>query len=247
MPGSSSILKTIFNGKKKFACLIDPDKYSLRSIERVAKLAGDAGVNFIFYGGSLVLEDNHKKFISILKRHCPAPVILFPGNLLQINDEADGLLLLSLISGRNPEMLIGRHVIAAPFLKASHLEILPTGYMLIESGYPTAVSYMSNTQPIPADKDELAICTAIAGEMLGLQLIYMDAGSGAENPVRLQMITKVKHNISVPLILGGGIRTPGYAKKASQAGADLIVVGNAIEKEPELITEMCKAVHSLND
>jgi putative glycerol-1-phosphate prenyltransferase len=247
MPDLSNIHGKLSNGKKKFACLIDPDNYSPGGIEGIAKAAGEAGVDFVLYGGSLVLEDNHKQYISILKKYCRVPVILFPGNLLQINDEADGLLLLSLISGRNPEMLIGKHVIAAPFLKASHLEILPTGYMLIESGYPTTVSYMSNTLPIPAGKDDIAMCTAMAGEFLGLHLIYMDAGSGAENPVRLSMIKKVRQNISIPLIIGGGIRTPEQAREAAMAGADLIVAGNAIEKDPGLVVSMCNAVHSLNE
>jgi putative glycerol-1-phosphate prenyltransferase len=145
-----------------------------------------------------------------------------------IPEDADGLLLLSLISGRNAEMLIGSHVVAAPFLKTCRFEILPTGYMLIENGHPTAVSYMSNTTPIPAGQDDIAMCTAVAGELLGLQLIYMDAGSGAENPVRLPMIKKVRQNITIPLIIGGGIRTAKQAKEAAGAGADVIVVGNAI-------------------
>ncbi len=133
----------------------------------------------------------------------------FPGVSLQLNEKADAVLLLSLISGRNPDLLIGKHVIAAPYLKNSSLEILPTGYMLIESGPITTAQYISNTIPIPRLKDDIAICTAMAGEMLGLRLIYMDAGSGAEMPVSASMISKVKENISIPLIVGGGIRTPG--------------------------------------
>jgi len=180
-------------------------------------------VDFIFYGGSLLTEGNHEKFISVLKDHCSIPVILFPGNYLQINKKADGILLLSLISGRNPEMLIGKHVIAAPYLKASNLEIIPTGYMLIESGRSTTVSYISNTTPIPRIRKDIAVCTAMAGEMLGLKVIYMDAGSGALNPVSLSMIRQVRKNINLPLIIGGGIKTSGQAAAISAAGADLVV------------------------
>ena len=243
----NSVLRERFSdGKKKFVLLIDPDKFSLSEIRGIAKSSEKAGVDFVFYGGSLVMENNHRKYISVLKEYCSAPVILFPGNQFMIPEDADGLLLLSLISGRNAEMLIGRHVVAAPFLKTCRFEILPTGYILIENGHPTAVSYMSNTTPIPAGQDDIAMCTAVAGELLGLQLIYMDAGSGAENPVRLPMIKKVKQNITIPLIIGGGIRTAKQAKEAAGAGADVVVVGNAIEKKPSLIFELCDAVHSLN-
>ncbi|MCX6247009.1 MAG: geranylgeranylglyceryl/heptaprenylglyceryl phosphate synthase [Bacteroidetes bacterium] len=246
MPGNSILLNKFANGKKKFAPLVDPDKFSLSGIRGFARSSEKAGVDFIFYGGSLVKENNHHKYISVLKEHCSAPVILFPGNQLMIAEDADGILLLSLISGRNAEMLIGRHVVAAPFLKRCRFEILPTGYMLIENGHPTAVSYMSNTTPIPAGQDDIAMCTAIAGELLGLQLIYMDAGSGAESPVRLPMIKKVKQSLTIPLIIGGGIRTATQARDAARSGADVVVVGNAIEKDPSLIHELCEAVHSLD-
>lgn len=246
MPGSTSLRDKFCDGNKKFAPLIDPDKFTMGEIKKVAKLAESAGVDFLFYGGSLVMENDHRKYISALKDNCSAPVILFPGNQLMINADADGLLLLSLISGRNAEMLIGRHVVAAPFLKTCRFEILPTGYMLIENGSPTAVSYMSNSTPIPSGQDDIAMCTAMAGELLGLQLIYMDAGSGAKKPVRPSMIRKVSQNISLPLIIGGGIRTVKQAKEASEAGADVIVVGNAIEKNPSLINDISDVVHSLN-
>jgi len=193
------------------------------------------------------MENDHESYITALKEHCSVPVILFPGNQLMIPENADGLLLLSLISGRNAEMLIGKHVVAAPFLKSCHFEILPTGYMLIGNGHQTAVSYISNTTPIPEKQDDIAVCTALAGELLGLQLVYMDAGSGAENPIRFSMINKVRQNITIPLIIGGGIRTAKQASDAANAGADVVVVGNAIEKNPSLIPELCKAIHSLNN
>jgi putative glycerol-1-phosphate prenyltransferase len=172
------------------------------------------------------------------------PVIIFPGNAMQINQHADALLFLSLISGRNPEMLIGRHVLAAPLLKKSLLEVIPTGYMLIDSGAPTSVSYMSGTVPIPHDKNDIASCTAMAGEMLGLKLIYLDAGSGARYPVSPSMIAAVKKSVKIPLITGGGIRTPEKAYELCGAGSDMIVIGNVLEKDSSLLAEFSSAVHS---
>jgi len=153
-------------------------------------------------------------------------------------------LLLSLISGRNPDLLIGKHVVAAPYLKNSDLEILPTGYMLVDSGRPTTALYMSNSLPIPRDKDEIAVATAMAGEMLGLKIIYLDGGSGAQNAVPVSMIKKVKENTSIPLIVGGGIRTPESAKERFEAGADIIVVGNAIEDKQSLLEQIAQTTYS---
>ncbi|OFY85048.1 MAG: geranylgeranylglyceryl/heptaprenylglyceryl phosphate synthase [Bacteroidetes bacterium RIFCSPLOWO2_12_FULL_35_15] len=238
----SSILKSKALRKKQFAVLIDPDKFeSSNAIE----ISETGGVDFIFVGGSILTNGNFEECITSLKKKTKIPIIIFPGNNLQISKNADGILLLSLISGRNPELLIGKQVIAAPILKASNLDILPTGYILIDGGKPTAVSYMSNTNPIPFDKDDIAMCTAMAGEMLGLKLIYMDAGSGALNAISEKMIKKVSSNISIPLIIGGGINTPQKAILACKAGADIIVVGNAIEKDSSLIKKIGKAVHSI--
>ena len=170
-------------------------------------------------------------------------MVLFPGNSSQLSYKADGILFLSLISGRNPDLLIGRHVISAPFLKMSPLEVISTGYMLVDGGVPTTVLYMSNTQPIPATKDDVAVCTAMAGELLGLKLIYMDAGSGAKNAISESMISAVRGAIAVPLIVGGGISTPEKARLNVLAGADVVVVGNAIEKDPQLVLSIADAVH----
>jgi phosphoglycerol geranylgeranyltransferase len=238
MKGNSSIYKRFSDGKKKFVPLVDPDKFTSGDIKKVAAYSEKAGVAFIFFGGSLVTKNKNAEFLRILKENCSAPVILFPGNQYQILDGADGILLLSLISGRNPEMLIGNHVIAAPVLKASGLDILPTGYLLIDGGKPTAVSYMSNSTPIPYDKEDIACCTALAGEMLGMQLIYLDCGSGAQNPVSIAMIAKIRKTISLPLIIGGGIKNPKQAHAIWNAGADVVVVGNAIEENPGLILKM---------
>lgn len=231
-------------GRKSFAVLIDPDKISIERLDRLIRRSVDAGVDFFFMGGSLVLSGNLDEFILHIKRHCDIPVILFPGNPSQLSRHADGLLYLSLISGRNADLLIGQHVISAPAVKQSGLEVISTGYMVIDGGAPTTVSYISNAAPIPADKEEIALCTAMAGEMLGKRVIYMDAGSGARTAITESMIRRVATNISIPLIVGGGIRTPEKAYLDCQAGADVVVVGNAIEKEETLIAEIAAAVHA---
>lgn len=239
------IYKSITEGKKKgrkqIAVLIDPDKFKSPAF---IDLAQAAGTDYFFVGGSLLTNGNLESCIDHIKKRSSIPIVLFPGNAQQISRNADGILFLSLISGRNAEMLIGNHVVAAPILKSSDLEILPTGYMLIESGKQTTASYMSNSTPIPADKDDIAVCTAMAGEMLGLKLIYMDAGSGAKNTVSESMIKKVSANLSIPLIVGGGIRNPQTAINICRAGADLIVVGNVFEKNKSLVTSIAEAVHS---
>ena len=240
----SQIKEKKANGKKQFAVLIDPDKLEAKQVQDIAELALKAKVDYFFIGGSLLINNSLDTCITTLKKETSIPVVLFPGNNMQLSYRADGILFLSLISGRNAEMLIGRHVIAAPYLRLSSLEILSTGYMLIESGRPTTVSYMSNSFPIPADKVDIACCTAMAGEMLGMKLIFMDAGSGALNPISEKMIQGVTTSISMPLIIGGGIRTPELAMTNCKAGADIIVIGNAIEKDASLITEIGAAIHS---
>ena len=238
------IIRNKINNKKQFAVLIDPDKTSKIKLEKISDLSNNAGVDYFFVGGSLLTNNQLDSCIQILKSYSDIPVILFPGNSLQISKYADAILLLSLISGRNPDLLIGKHVIAAPYLKESKLEIIPTAYMLIDSGKPTTAQYMSNTLPIPSDKNEIAVCTAMAGEMLGLQLIYMDAGSGAQQPISGKMINSIKNNIQIPLITGGGIKTPEKALENFKSGADIIVIGNAIEKSPDLILNIGKAIKS---
>lgn len=225
------------------AVLIDPDSVTGEDmLVSTCKMCNEAQVDLILVGGSLITNGFFDRCISIIKAHTAIPVIIFPGNIMQVNPEADAILFLSLISGRNPDLLIGKHVLAAPLLKKSGIEVIPTGYMIVDGGRITSVSYMSNTTPIPADKSAIAATTALAGEMLGLQCIYMDAGSGAMNPIPTEMIKAVKASITVPLFVGGGIRTPEQAKAACLAGADIIVVGNAIEKNPELIHELRKAI-----
>ncbi len=229
-------------GEKQFAILLDPDKIDHNKIVKIVTLARKSGVDLFLVGGSLLIQNSLDTCITVLKDHCDIPVVLFPGNTLQMSNKADAILFLSLISGRNAEMLIGRHVIAAPYLKHSSLEVISTGYMLIESGKPTTVSYMSNSAPIPSDKDDIAACTAIAGEMLGMKLIYMDAGSGAAQPVPRSMIETVSKSIQIPLIIGGGINTPEKAAGACASGADILVIGNAIEKNYEMIPRVARVL-----
>jgi putative glycerol-1-phosphate prenyltransferase len=229
--------------QKLFALLVDPDKQDNQTLQQTIDIAVKAKADVLFVGGSLLTTDVLDDCMTTIKSNCNIPTILFPGSVMQINDKADALFFLSLISGRNPEMLIGQHVIAAPYLKQSKLQVLPTGYILIDGGTHTTVSYISNTTPIPANKPDIAACTAIAGEMLGLKLLYMDAGSGAKNAISEAIIKAVSEQTNIPLIVGGGILTPEKAAANCRAGADVIVVGNAAEKNPSLILEMAKAIH----
>ena len=189
------------NNQKQFALLIDPDKLDNTALQSTIDLAVKAKVDYLFVGGSLLTKDILDECLTTIKSNCNIPVVLFPGSVMQINNKADAIFFLSLISGRNADMLIGQHVLAAPYLKSSSLQVLPTGYILIDGGTQTTVSYISNTTPIPANKPDIAACTAMAGEMLGLQLMYMDAGSGAKNSISEKMISVVRNNITVPLIV----------------------------------------------
>jgi phosphoglycerol geranylgeranyltransferase len=232
--------------KKSLAVLLDPDKLEENNFELFLDACVNAQVDYFFVGGSLLTKHIMAETIAIIKKRTNIPVIIFPGNSLHIEPTADAILLLSLISGRNPEYLIGQHVISAPLLRQSKLEILSTGYLLIDSGKPTTVSYISNTTPIPHDKADIAVCTAMAGEMLGMKLIYLDGGSGAINPISATMIRKVKENIHLPLIVGGGINSIEKASDALEAGADIIVIGNAFEKDPNLLPQIAETVKSFN-
>ncbi|MBN2639294.1 MAG: geranylgeranylglyceryl/heptaprenylglyceryl phosphate synthase [Bacteroidales bacterium] len=240
------VIDQFLKPQKQLAVLIDPDKLNDEQVEIVAKNAQKSGVNFLFVGGSLMTSDTLHRCIKVLKENSNIPVVLFPGSTYQVSRDADAMLFLSLISGRNPDMLIGMHVIAAPYVKLSGVETVPTGYMLIDSGQPTSVTYMSHSFPIPHDKKDIAACTAMAGEMLGLRLIFMDAGSGAQITISEEMIRFVKGSIEVPLIIGGGIRTPEIAQNVLNAGADTIVVGNHFENNPEEIFQFMDVINNYN-
>lgn len=231
------IVKQVLNEKKLFALLLDPDEYNDQSLKHTLIEAGKTETDFILVGGSLV-STPVAPFIQKIKENSEIPVLLFPGNLLQISDNADGILFLSLISGRNPDLLIGNHVAAASMIKGSGMEVISTGYILVENGKSTSVEYISNTKPVPSDKPDIASATAIAGEMLGFKLIYLEAGSGAQHPIKTEIITRVKKNIEVPLIVGGGIRNTDDAKNILNAGADIIVIGNAIEKDTSFLKKV---------
>lgn len=239
-----SLLEAKKQGQKRLAILVDPDKTNRAHIVQLAEAASRAGVNYFFWGGSLVNEIQAEYYLSLLRAHTKLPIVLFPGSIYQLSSHADAILFLSLISGRNPELLIGQQVLAAPRIRRLGLEVMPTGYMLIDGGTATSVAYMSNTQPIPADKPEIACATALAGAMLGLQLIYLDAGSGARRPVHPDLIARVRREVDVPLIVGGGIRTPELATNALEAGADLIVVGNGLEKDLGWLPDLGAAVRA---
>jgi phosphoglycerol geranylgeranyltransferase len=240
-----SIAEKKRQGKKSFAVLIDPDKVNKSMLDELTDLCASAKVDYLLVGGSLVISNHLDECVQHIKQNCSIPVILFPGSPSQISKYADALLYLSLISGRNPELLIGQHVVSAPFVRQSGLEIMSTGYIVVDGGAPTTVSYISNASPVPSDKNEIAMCTAMAGEMLGMKLIYMDSGSGAKRAISESMIEAVAKSIAAPLIIGGGIRDAEKAYLNCKAGADVIVVGNAIEKDASLIKEMSDAVHSV--
>jgi phosphoglycerol geranylgeranyltransferase len=220
------------NKKKKIAVLIDPDKSTPAHLLKIIKDSDP--IDLFFVGGSLITEPVDPTVI-FLKKHSKKPVVIFPGSHQQLSKHADAVLFLSLLSGRNPEYLIGQQVLAAQYIKKNKLETIPTGYILIEGGKISSVEYISNTKPIPSDKTDLVISTALAGEMLGMKCIYLEAGSGAERSVPAALISAVKKNISLPLLVGGGIRSYKEIKECWKAGADIVVIGNGIEKNPGIL------------
>jgi putative glycerol-1-phosphate prenyltransferase len=239
-----NICRHAANGKKQLCLLIDPDKYTDKDLMASMQIVNRSAVDLIFVGGSLLVDNRVGECIRIIKDSSDVPVVLFPGSPAQIHEEADAILLLSLISGRNADLLIGRHVEAAPMLRKSGLEIISTGYMLVDSGQQTTASYISNTVPIPHNKADIAACTAMAGEMLGLKLLYLDGGSGAQKPVSAKMIAAVKEHTNLPLVIGGGIRSQAQLREACAAGADVVVIGNILESEPELLYDFGQAINA---
>lgn len=222
--------------KKQLALLIDPDKVSDKRLEFLSKNAQKSGFDLVLIGGSLLFNDLHS-YIAKIKEHTDLPVYLFPGNAMQLSDNADGILFLSLVSGRNPEFLIGQHVIAAPIIRKMNIKVIPVAYILIESGKITSVEYMSNTKPIPSEKTDIIIATAIASEMLGFKMIYLEAGSGAQKPISLEIIKKLSEIINVPIIVGGGIKNAEYVQQCFDNGANTVVIGNAIEENIKLMSK----------
>lgn len=231
---------------KQLAVLIDPDKLTPQKLEDLITDATNARVDFFFVGGSLLTNNSFEHTVTTIKEQCNIPIIIFPGNNYQLSAKADAVLFLSLISGRNAEYLIGQQVVAAPIIKAFGLETISVGYILIDGGRTSTTSYITQTLPVPNDRPDMAAATALAGEMLGMQSIYLEAGSGALNTVSEQIIQAVKNTVSVPLIVGGGIRTAEQAEAVCRAGADIVVIGNVLEKSPELLMDVSLAVHQTN-
>lgn len=227
----NQILKSKISNQKLLAILLDPDKIDLNNADLLIEKIKQSPATHIFIGGSLVENNILDELIIKIKQNCDLPIVLFPGNPSQISDKADGILFLSLISGRNPDFLIEHQVKAAPILKKAQLEIISTGYILIESGTETAVERVSKTKPLDRNNIEYAVHTAQAGTMLGNKLIYLEAGSGAKQAVPLEMIKKVAQNIEIPLLVGGGIIDLQGIQKAYDSGADLVVIGTAFEKD----------------
>ncbi len=236
----NNILQSVSNGDKLLAILIDPDKFPLNNTETFVNKVNESIATHIFVGGSEVEEQLTDALVNEIKKHTQLPVILFPGDVTQITNKADALLFLSLISGRNPEYLIGKHVQSVSKLKDSNLEIIPTGYILVENGKETAVQRVTNTEPLPRVNVQYITDTAKAGELLGMKLIYLEAGSGACEPISESIISKVKKELNVPLIVGGGIKSKKQLESAYNSGADLVVIGTAFEEDETFFDSLKK-------
>ena len=233
------IYTTLRNGSKKLAMLIDPDKNpDEKKLVQLLKKIVVLNPAYVFVGGSTVDTATFNRCVECIKNNCTIPLIIFPGSHNQVHPKADGILFLSLLSGRNPDYLIGHHVEAAHLLKKMNLEIIPTGYLLIDGGKNSSVQYVSQTTPIPADQETIAVKTAIAGELLGMQVIFLDAGSGALNPVPSKMIREVRKNLDLPLIVGGGMRSVEQVERAFDSGADVVVIGNKIEEDINFLLDL---------
>jgi len=239
------LLSVIETKGAAYLMLLDPDKAGDHDFEAFLTVCKESGVDGFLIGGSLLFTRETEELINRIKGLSDIPVILFPGDTNQVVSNADAILFISLISGRNPEHLIGKHVIAAPLIKRYGIEPISTGYMLIESGTTTAAEYMSGSKPIPANKPEIAVATALAAQFIGFQCVYLEAGSGAKNPVPLDMIRAVAHNTDIVLIVGGGLKTPDAAAEVIRAGAKIVVTGNHFENPEKRgdIPAFAKAVH----
>lgn len=228
-----------------YLILLDPDKIDETRLPAFIEHCQRSGVDGFLIGGSLILNSKFESFIKKVKENTVLPAIIFPGDINQISPHADAILFLSVISGRNAEHLIGRHVLAAPLIKTAGLEPISTGYILIESGVTTTAQYISGSLPVPRNKPEIAVSTALAAEYLGMKLIYLEAGSGAENTVPDEMVKAVSRACSIPVIVGGGIKSPSTARQKVKCGAGIIVTGNFFEDENnwDMIKEFAAAVH----
>ena len=227
-----------------FIVLIDPDKKNDKNIDQLVEKAHQNGVDAIFVGGSIMMDRLYHKRVERIKSISEIPVILFPGGVSQLNKHYDAMLFMSLLSGRNSHYLIGEQVIAAPIVKDYGIETIPTGYLLIDGGSPTSVEVISGTKPLPSNRPDIIVSHALAAQFLGMELIYLEAGSGALNKVPEDVVKKVADEISIGLIVGGGIRTPEDANSIVNSGASFVVIGSAIEKSAELMEEFSSSIHS---
>ncbi len=245
MPVYQQLLSVSERRGAAYLVLVDPDKTESKTLPEFADRAQEAGADGFLVGGSLVMNDAFERAVAALKSRAKVPVIVFPGSLHQISGHADAILFLSILSGRNPEHLIGNQVVAAPIIKRLGLEAISTAYLLVESGKPTSAEFMSNTRPIPRSKPDIAVAHALAAEYLGFKLVYLEGGSGAEQPVPDEMISAVARSCSIPLVVGGGIRDPETARKKVKAGARFIVTGNVLEQngERDHIRSFASAIH----
>ncbi len=244
-----SILQSLIQQKKinqkGLAVLIDPDQHGEKT-NQIFELSQNLNINLFLVGGSLLSAGITQKCVTDLKSLGAKNVVLFPGNEIQLCQDADAILFMSLISGRNPEFLIGKQVVAAPWIKNTQIEPIPTGYMLIDSGNITSALYMSGTLPIPNNKPDIAAATALAGQYLGMQLLYMDAGSGAQNCVNPELIHAVHENSNCVLFVGGGIKTAEQALTAWNNGADYVVVGNGVFENTPILKDLSAALNQIN-
>jgi putative glycerol-1-phosphate prenyltransferase len=245
-----SLYKTILlnreSNQKMIAVLLDPDQCRGSVLASTVAALKSNTPDFVFVGGSHMVTASVDSLIELLKDEVKTNIVSFPGNASQFSTHAHALLYLSLLSGRNAEFLIGQHLTSAIAIKKSNVEVIPTGYILIDGGKPSSVEYISNTRPIPRDKNVIALSTAVAGELLGMRLIYLEAGSGALIPVPTEMIEYVSQGLSLPLIVGGGIKTTNQLTAAFDAGADIVVIGNVFETAPGRISDFVQCVKTYN-
>ena len=227
-----------------FIVLIDPDKKNDKNIDHCVESANQNGADALFVGGSMMMDRFYHKRVERIKSIAEIPMILFPGGVNQLNKHYDAMLFMSLLSGRNSHYLIGEQVIAAPIVKDYGIETIPTGYLLVDGGSPTTVEFTSGTRPIPANRPDIVVSHALAGQFLGMQLIYLEAGSGALNKVSKEVVKRVANEINIGLIVGGGIRTPEDAKSIVDSGSSFVVIGSALEKSTTLMAEFSSAIHS---
>ncbi len=240
-------LLELSNRRANYFCLLDPDELQADKAKDFAKMCEENGADGLLVGGSIMVNNKFQSNLKLIKESVHIPVLIFPGIFDFVSPHADALLLLSVVTSRNPQMLIGEQVRAAPLIKHYGLEAIGTAYMIIESGNSTSVQFMSGSLPLPRTKNDLAVAHALAGQYLGMKLIYMDAGSGAKYAATDEMVAAVRKNVDLPIILGGGIKTPEVAMQKAKAGADFIVTGNVLEDNPDprLIREFADAIHSI--